>query len=72
MNLIKNSLHPILLAETHLKLQLIQPFSTCNGKNEPPCAKFNTPAADYIIANARDIENKSIYQNNILKSSKDG
>jgi hypothetical protein len=45
MNLIKNS-HPILLAaETHLKLQLIQPFSTCNGENEPPCAKFNTPAA---------------------------
>jgi Fic family protein len=68
----KNSLHPILLAaETHLKLQLIQPFSTCNGKTSRLVQNLILLQQGYIIANAKgDIESKSIYQNNILKVQK--
>jgi Fic family protein/DNA-binding XRE family transcriptional regulator len=68
----KNTLHPLLLAaETQLKITLIQPFTTNNGKTARLVQNLVLLQHGYVIANNKgDTDNKIKYENLLRKSQK--
>ena len=69
----KNTVHPLILAaEAHLKVQLIQPFTTNNGKTSRLVQNLILLQQGYVITNNKgDHDNKLRYESTMSKGDKE-
>lgn len=70
----KNTVHPIILAaETHLRLETIQPFRTNNGKASRLLQNYILLQHGYVVADIKgNYENKLLYQQVLETAQKSG